>query len=114
MVTRKKEDETQPEKKPAAAKKVAADKPVKKAPAASKAAKSTKAPATKAATAVAPTTTTSLVFQAPDPGLFPTWTPGPETQDGGPVVRKRSRANRKPLDEDKKSSESSSDSSRPQ
>jgi ribonuclease E len=54
------------------------------------------------------------VFQAPDPGLFPTWTPGPESQDGEPVVRRRSRANRKPLTEDKKPSEASSDSSRPQ
>lgn len=77
MVTRKKEDETKPEKKPAVVKKVTADKPVKKAPAATKAAKTSKPPATKAEKAVAPTTT-SLVFQAPDPGLFPTWTPGPE------------------------------------
>ncbi len=113
MVTRKKEDETKPEKKPAVAKKVTADKPVKKAPAATKAAKTSKPPATKAEKAVAPTTT-SLVFQAPDPGLFPTWAPGPESHDGEPVVRRRSRANRKPLTEDKKPSEASSDSSRPQ
>jgi len=113
MVTRKKEDEKKPDKKPATAKKVTADKPAKKAPAASKAAKTAKPAASKATKPVAPTTT-SLVFQAPDPGLFPTWTPGPESTDGETVVRRRSRANRKPLTEEKKSSESSSDPSKPQ
>ncbi|HEV8012904.1 MAG TPA: Rne/Rng family ribonuclease [Pontimonas sp.] len=113
MVTRKKEDETKPAKKPAVAKKSTADKPAKKAPAASKAAKTAKPKAAQAEKPVAPTTT-SLVFQAPDPGLFPTWTPGPDSQDGDTVVRRRSRANRKPLTEEKKPSESSSESSRPQ
>jgi len=113
MVTRKKEDEKKPDKKPVAAKKVTADKPVKKAPAATKVAKTTKPAASKATTPVAPTTT-SLVFQAPDPGLFPAWTPGPESTDGDSVIRRRSRANRKPLTDDKKPSESSTDSGKPQ
>jgi ribonuclease E len=111
MVTRKKDDETEPQKKVATSKKDApqkpAAKPAKKAPAAKK---EPKAPA--AAKPVA-ATTTSLVFQAPDPGLFPTWTPGPESSDGDKVVRRRSRANRKPLADDKKPSESA-DSGQPQ
>lgn len=111
MVTRKKED-SKPEKKAPAAKKAAAEKPVKKAPAAKKEPKTTKAVAAKAEKPVAQTTT-SLVFQAPDPGLFPTWTPGPETSEGDKVVRRRSRANRKPLVEEKKASESA-DSGQPQ
>ena len=47
MVTRKKEDETKPEKKPAVAKKVTADKPVKKAPAATKGGEDQQAPGDK-------------------------------------------------------------------
>lgn len=111
MVTRKKEDETEPKKKAASPKK---DAPKKAAAASSK-----KAPAPKkqpkAATADKPvaTTTTSLVFQAPDPGLFPAWTPGPESSDGDKVVRRRSRANRKPLADEKKQSDSG-DSGQPQ
>ena len=112
MVTRKKEDDSKPEKKAPATKKAAAEKPVKKAPAAKKEPKTTKAVAAKAEKPVAQTTT-SLVFQAPDPGLFPTWTPGPETSEGDKVVRRRSRANRKPLVEEKKASESA-DSGQPQ
>jgi len=66
MVTRKKEDDSKPEKKAPAAKKAAAEKPVKKAPAAKTEPKTTKAVAAKAEKPVAQTTT-SLVFQAPDP-----------------------------------------------
>ncbi|MDP4899379.1 MAG: ribonuclease E/G, partial [Pontimonas sp.] len=111
-MTRKKEDDSKPEKKAPAAKKAAAEKPVKKAPAAKKEPKTTKAVGAKAEKPVAQTTT-SLVFQAPDPGLFPTWTPGSETSEGDKVVRRRSRANRKPLVEEKKASESA-DSGQPQ
>jgi len=112
MVTRKKEDDSKPEKKAPAAKKAVAQKPVKKAPPAKKEPKTTKSVGAKAEKPVAQTTT-SLVFQAPDPGLFPTWTPGSETSEGDKVVRRRSRANRKPLVEDKKPSESG-DSGQPQ
>jgi len=47
--------------------------------------------------AVKPTalSTKDLIFQAPDPSLFPTWTPGTqEPDDGERVVRRRSRAGR--------------------
>lgn len=120
MVTRKKEDDTKADTKPVA-KKPAADKPEKKAPAAPKAPAAKKPAAKKpaekkSATPVKPvaTTTTSLVFQAPDPGLFPAWTPGVESPEGEKVVRRRSRANRKPLSDELKASESSQDSSQPQ
>ena len=39
-------------------------------------------------------TTKDLIFQAPDPSLFPTWTPGPDAPEGEKNIRKRSRANR--------------------
>lgn len=39
-------------------------------------------------------TTKDLIFQAPDPSLFPTWTPGPDAPEGDKNIRKRSRANR--------------------
>ena len=39
-------------------------------------------------------TTKDLIFQAPDPSLFPTWTPGPDAPEGEKTIRKRSRANR--------------------
>lgn len=112
MVTRKKEEEKKAEKKPAAAKKVAAAKPVKKSPAATKAVKAS--PQTSKPAKPVASTTTSLVFQAPDPGLFPTWTPGSGSPDGDSVVRRRSRANRKPLSDETKPSESSADSGKPQ
>jgi len=115
MVTRKKEDENEPKKKSAPAKKApaakAAAKPEKKAAATKKPAK-TAARSAKADKPVAPTTT-SLVFQAPDPGLFPAWTPGSDSGEGDKVVRRRSRANRKPASDEKKASEST-DSGQPQ
>ncbi len=37
---------------------------------------------------------TALIFQAPDPALFPTWKPGSEGEEGERVVRRRSRADR--------------------
>ena len=123
MVTRKKEDEKKPEKKAAAPKKAPAAKPEAKTPAERKPVArkpSVRKPAQKAASAAAPIakpvaqTTTSLVFQAPDPGLFPAWKPGPESAEGESVVRRRSRANRKTQNEDPKTSESSTESGQPQ
>ncbi len=116
MVTRKKEDENEPKKKSAPAKKApaakAAAKPAKKATATKKPAKTAARSAAKADKPVAPTTT-SLVFQAPDPGLFPAWTPGSDSGEGDKVVRRRSRANRKSTSDEKKTSEST-DSGQPQ
>jgi ribonuclease E len=37
---------------------------------------------------------TALIFQAPDPALFPTWKPGADSDEGDRVVRRRSRADR--------------------
>ncbi|MGA0210336.1 MAG: hypothetical protein ACO3I5_00435, partial [Pontimonas sp.] len=116
MVTRKKEDETEPKKKSAQAKKApaakAAAKPAKKTTSTKKPAKTAGRSAAKADKPVAPATT-SLVFQAPDPGLFPAWTPGPDSAEGDKVVRRRSRANRKTGSDEKKTSEST-DSGQPQ
>ncbi len=116
MVTRKKEDENEPKKKSAPAKKAtaakAAAKPAKKATATKKPAKTAGRSAAKTDKPVAPTTT-SLVFQAPDPGLFPAWTPGSDSGEGDKVVRRRSRANRKPTSDEKSTSEST-DSGQPQ
>ncbi|MEL0273124.1 MAG: Rne/Rng family ribonuclease [Pontimonas sp.] len=116
MVTRKKEDENEPKKKSAPAKKApaakAAAKPAKKATATKKPAKTAGRSVVKTDKPVAPTTT-SLVFQAPDPGLFPAWTPGSDSGEGDKVVRRRSRANRKPASDEKKTSEST-DSGQPQ
>ncbi len=116
MVTRKKEDENEPKKKSAPAKKApaakAVAKPAKKATATKKPAKAAGRSAAKTDKPVAPTTT-SLVFQAPDPGLFPAWTPGSDSGEGDKVVRRRSRANRKPASDEKKTSEST-DSGQPQ
>jgi ribonuclease E len=67
--------------------------PAKKAPA-------SKAPAKKAARAAeAPkklvaSSPTALIFQAPDPVMFPTWKPDAEPQEGERVVRRRSRQGR--------------------
>ncbi|MEL0256913.1 MAG: ribonuclease E/G, partial [Pontimonas sp.] len=115
-MTRKKEDENEPKKKSAPAKKApaakAAAKPAKKATATKKPAKTAGRSVVKTDKPVAPTTT-SLVFQAPDPGLFPAWTPGSDSGEGDKVVRRRSRANRKPASDEKKTSEST-DSGQPQ
>lgn len=52
-------------------------------------------------------TTTSLVFQEPDPELLPKWSKGKDSVDGSAIVRRRSRprAGRKSSLEDKKISE---------
>jgi len=58
---------------------------------------------------------TALVFQAPDPALFPTWKPGSEGEEGERVVRRRSRADRVSATEGepKAAKASSSESSAP-
>ena len=63
-----------------AAKKVAAPKAAKDAP---------------AVAALARVSTKDLIFQAPDPTLFPTWSPGDgEPGEGEKVIRRRSRQGR--------------------
>ena len=79
-----KESAKAPAKEPA--KKAAAKAPAK-APA-------KKAATTKAAAAPKAASTKHLIFQAPDPSLFPTWTPGPDSDEGEKVIRRRSRQGR--------------------
>jgi ribonuclease E len=79
-----KESAKAPAKEPA--KKAAAKAPAK-APA-------KKATTTKAAAAPKAASTKHLIFQAPDPSLFPTWTPGPDSDEGEKVIRRRSRQGR--------------------
>jgi ribonuclease E len=58
---------------------------------------------------------TALIFQAPDPGLFPTWKPGAEPDAGERVIRRRSRAGRvSPSDLEPKPAKASPESSSPQ
>jgi hypothetical protein len=105
MVTRTKKDvEPAEEKKPArtTAKAKAAAEPDKKKPVAKKQpatkASPEKKPAAAKKAAAAPkivaSSPTALVFQAPDPALFPAWKPGAEPDEGERVVRRRSRAGR--------------------
>ena len=61
--------------------------PTKKSPRRAAAAKSV-------APKIVSSSPTALIFQAPDPGLFPTWKPGAEPEEGERVVRRRSRAGR--------------------
>ena len=88
MVTRKKEEteSSEPKKKATKAAPSADKKPAKTVK---------KTPEKKEAPAplVAPSPT-ALIFQAPDPSLFPKWTPGPEPEEGERVVRRRTRASR--------------------
>lgn len=93
-----------PAKKPVAAKaagkaapkeKTAAEKPAAKTSRATTRSRAVSATATKPQAL----STKHLVFQAPDPTLFPTWTPGSETSEGEKNIRKRSRANRVSLPE---------------
>lgn len=99
MVTRKKTEEKEPEKKPARKTAAAPSEAPKKSVATKKS--SAEKPRSKATAGDKPvaSTTTSLVFQAPDPALFPAWTPGSDSSEGEKNVRRRSRANRKPLEE---------------
>jgi len=107
MVTRTKKDADPSEEKkptraatrskavtPVAQKKPAAKAPAKKAEpkaAALKKATADKAPVAPKLVASSPT---ALIFQAPDPSLFPAWKPGVEPEEGERVVRRRSRAGR--------------------
>jgi ribonuclease E len=105
-----------PAKKPAATKPAAATKKKAEKAATEPAAK---APAKKAAAAsVAPAPTpvsaTQLIFQAPDPSLFPTWTPGTDTDDGEKVIRRRSRQGRVSADPEAKAAKVSAASTTPQ
>jgi ribonuclease E len=102
----------------AAAKPVAKE-PAKKAatqPAKKAAAKATpKVPAKKttATTTAAPTpvSTKHLIFQAPDPSLFPTWTPGPDGEEGEKVIRRRSRQGRVSQDPEARAAKASAPAS---
>lgn len=60
--------------------------------------------------------TKDLIFQAPDPTLFPTWTPAADSGEGEKNIRKRSRANRVslPESETKPQRSTSRESSAPQ
>lgn len=96
MVTKKKEETPPAEPKKRATKKASASRDS----AAESKVSGTKGGAKKAATKkvasaplVAPSPT-ALIFQAPDPSLFPKWTPGAEPEEGERVVRRRSRAGR--------------------
>jgi len=127
MVTRTKKDvEPAEEKKPArttAKAKAAAEpdkkKPVTKKQTASKASPEKKPAAAKKA-APAPklvaSSPTALIFQAPDPALFPAWKPGAEPDEGERVVRRRSRAGRvsQPDTDTKPAKAASGESSSPQ
>ena len=112
MVTRKKTEEKEPEKKPARKTAASPSEAPKKSVATKKA--SAEKPRTKASAGDKPVaaTTTSLVFQAPDPALFPSWTPGSDGLEGEKNVRRRSRANRKPLED--KTPDKAGDVSQPQ
>ncbi len=127
MVTRTKKDvEPAEEKKPArtTAKAKAAAEPDKKKPVAKKQpatkASPEKKPAAAKKAAAAPkivaSSPTALVFQAPDPALFPAWKPGAEPDEGERVVRRRSRAGRvsQPDTETKPAKATSGESSSPQ
>jgi len=114
----KKDSESQPEKKTAQASKQPAKAVTKATPVKAKAKASPKADAStpkvaaktsrasprgrssdKASAKPQAVSTKDLIFQAPDPTLFPTWTPGSEPSEGEKIIRKRSRANRVSLPE---------------
>ncbi len=76
----------------------ATDKPKttrKASPAAKKAVAPKAAKEAPAVAPLAPVSTKDLIFKAPDPALFPTWTPGTgEAVEGEKVIRRRSRQGR--------------------
>jgi len=78
-------------KAPVAAKE-AATKPATQAAQKTVPKKATASPAVPAKPTAA--STKHLIFQAPDPSLFPTWTPGTDSEDGEKVIRRRSREGR--------------------
>ena len=116
-------EETPAKKAPArkaAAKPVAKDsaKAPAKEPAKKPAAKTTaKAPAKKTSAtpaAAAPpkaASTKHLIFQAPDPNLFPTWTPGSDSDEGEKVIRRRSRQGRVSQDPEARAAKASAPAS---
>jgi ribonuclease E len=127
MVQKKETPATETARKPTRAKAApaakaetpAADKP-KATRKASPAAKKAAAPkATKDAPAVAPlspVSTKDLIFKAPDPALFPTWTPGAgEPVEGEKVIRRRSRQGRVSVEPEAKEAKATTrESSSPQ
>ncbi len=131
MVTRKKEEEKKPEKKPAkkpekrpassdrapVAKTAAKPRTRSTPPSSEKKTSSRSAGGKKTAASSPPKSsavaTTSLVFQAPDASLFSARTSSSEVSEGEKIVRRRSRANRKPLPPEDKKQESGSDSPKP-
>jgi ribonuclease E len=127
MVQKKETPPTETAKKPTRAKAApavkaetpAADKP-KATRKASPVAKKTAAPkAAKDAPAVAalsPVSTKDLIFKAPDPALFPTWTPGTgEPVEGEKVIRRRSRQGRVSVEPEAKEAKATTrESSSPQ
>lgn len=120
MVQKKETPATDSAKKPARAKAVpavkadatAAEKPKaarKAAPAEKKAASPKATKATPAAAPLTPVSTKDLIFKAPDPALFPTWTPGAdEPGDGEKVIRRRSRQGRVSVEPEAKEAKSTS------
>jgi ribonuclease E len=127
MVQKKETPPTETAKKPTRAKAApavkaetpAADKP-KATRKASPVAKKTAAPkAAKDAPAVAapsPVSTKDLIFKAPDPALFPTWTPGAgEPVESEKVIRRRSRQGRVSVEPEAKEAKATTrESSSPQ
>ncbi len=97
----------------------AADKPKatrKASPAAKKVAAPKAAKDVPALSALAPVSTKDLIFQAPDPALFPTWSPGEsEPVEGEKVIRRRSRQGRVSVEPEAKDTKATTrESSSPQ
>ena len=127
MVQKKDTPPTETAKKPTRAKAApvattetgAADKPKatrKASPAAKKVAAPKAAKDVPALSTLAPVSTKDLIFQAPDPALFPTWSPGDgEPVEGEKVVRRRSRQGRVSVEPEAKDTKATTrESSSPQ
>jgi ribonuclease E len=127
MVQKKDTPPTETAKKPTRAKAApvattetgAADKPKatrKASPAAKKVAAPKAAKDVPALSTLAPVSTKDLIFQAPDPALFPTWSPGEsEPVEGEKVIRRRSRQGRVSVEPEAKDTKATTrESSSPQ
>ena len=127
MVQKKDTPPTETAKKPTRAKAApvattetgAADKPKatrKASPAAKKVAAPKAAKDVPALSTLAPVSTKDLIFQAPDPALFPTWSPGDgEPVEGEKVIRRRSRQGRVSVEPEAKDTKATTrESSSPQ
>jgi ribonuclease E len=127
MVQKKETPPTETAKKPTRAKAApvattetgAADKPKvtrKASPAAKRVAAPKAAKDVPALSALAPVSTKDLIFQAPDPALFPTWSPGEsEPVEGEKVIRRRSRQGRVSVEPEAKDTKATTrESSSPQ